>query len=277
MVIDDVLVFSAELYGLRRLGSLPRPKVSLQAEDLPGVSCLWEGNTHGGHRDRIQLVPNSGVPFENVLRAVQQSRRRVPGGHLDIRGLDGSFAPEAVRLLRSLGAEQDIEGPHTLMALDLRSLDDAAPLPARMTASVATDAESLAQLRSVVGQVYAGTDAEEAARADHEADFYHAPGTMTYLAVSENGQAVSTGSVLIIDGVANIWSVATLPTARGRGAASAIMRAACAEARRQGALVAGLRTTEELAKRGGLYHSVGFSVVGHERAWNLDHVDALEL
>lgn len=277
MIIDDVLVFSAELDGLRRLGNLLRPKVTIRPEDVPGASCLWEGNANGGHRDAIRLLPESGVPLRDVLRAVQHSRRRVPGGHLDIRGVGMSFDSTAVSLLRSLGAQRDTVGPHAMMALDLRSLDDTVEHTPGLTATVATDAASLAQLRSVVGQVYAGRDAAEAAEADNDADFYHAPGTMTYLAVSENGQAVSTGSFLIAGDVANIWSIATLPAARGRGAASAILRAACAEARRQGARAAGLRTTEQLARPDGLYHGVGFSFVGHEQAWNLHGVDALSV
>lgn len=277
MIIDDVLVFNAEREGLRTLANLPRPKVTIRPEDIPGAACLWETNTTGGHRDAIRLVPGSGVPLEDVLRAVQRSRRRASGGHLEIRGVSASFDPAAVTLLRSLGAQQDIQGPHTMMALDLRTFDDTTEQASGLTATVATDADSLARLRSVVGQVYAGRDASETAQADNDADFYHAPGTMTYLLVSEHGQAVSTGSILIAGGVANIWSVATLPAARGRGAASAIMRAACAEARRQGALVAGLRTTEELARTDGLYDSVGFTSVGHERAWNLDNIDSVRL
>lgn len=206
---------------------------------------------------------------------VRVSRRREPGGHLLIRGTGASFDPSTVSLLQSLGAQRDTDGPHTLMARDLTTGGDAAELTSWLSASVASDAESLAQLRSVVGQVYADRDA--ATDVDDEADFYHAPGVMTYLAVTEYGQAVSTGSILIVDGVANIWSVATLPTARGRGAASAIMRAARAEAHRQGAYAAALRTSEELAKDDGLYHCIGFGVVGHEYAWNLDNIDALRL
>jgi GNAT superfamily N-acetyltransferase len=276
MVIDDVLVFSAELQGLRRLANLPRPKVMLCPEDVPGALCLWgPGNVNGGHRDDVRLVPGSGVPIVDVLRAAERSGRRAPGGHVLIRGVAASFDPTSLAVLHSLGAQRDPDGPYTMMALDLRTHDDTAEPSPGLPVTVATDAESLAQLRSVVGQVYC--DGAESAAAGHadEADFYHAPGTMTYLAVTEDGQAVSTGSILIVDGVANIWSVATLPAARGRGAASAIMRAACAEARRQGALVAALRTTEDLARPNGLYQRVGFSVVGHEHAWTLDHVDAL--
>ena len=276
-MVDEALVFRAELEGLRLLANLPRPKVTIRAEDVPGASCLWETNAKGGHRDVVRLIPHSGVPLKETLAAIQRSARRVPGGHLEIRGIAASFDPVAVSLLRSLGGRQDTELPHTMMALDLSSLDDTTDDLRGLTATVATDAESLAQLRAVVGQVFEGVDEEEASKADNEADFYHAPGTMTYLAVSENGRVVSTGSFLIVDGVANIWSVATLPAARGRGAASAVVRAACVEARRQGARVAALRTTDELAKPGGLYQSIGFVVVGHEQAWNLDGIDALSI
>lgn len=57
---------------------------------------------------------------------------------------------------------------------------------------------------------------------------------MTYLAISNEKTVISTASLLIVDGVANIWSVATLPSERGQGAATAIMVATCLEARRQG-------------------------------------------
>jgi len=63
-----------------------------------------------------------------------------------------------------------------MMALDLSSLDDTADDRSGLTATVATDAESLAQLRALVGQVFADVDAEEAAEADNEADFLPRPG-----------------------------------------------------------------------------------------------------
>jgi GNAT superfamily N-acetyltransferase len=278
MITDDVLVFTAELQGLRRLASLPRPKVTILPEEVPGGFCLWgPGDANNSHRYEVRLVPGSGVALAEVLRSVRDSRRRAPGGHVQVRGVAASFDPAAVSLLESLGARRATDGPHTMMALDLSSPEAVAELPPGLAATIATDAESFRQLRAVVLQVYTGQAAAAAAQADVDADFFHAPGTMTYLAIGENGQVVSTGSFLIVDGVANVWSVATLPTARGRGAASAIMRAACAEAHRQGALVAALRTTAELAKDDGLYHHAGFSVVGHEHAWNLDDIDDISV
>lgn len=187
------------------------------------------GRRHRGRRAsrRGPAGPRSGVRLEDLLRALRESPIRVPGGHLQLRGVATSFGPATVAALGSHGGYQVTDGPYTMMALDLAPLED-------------------------------------------EADFFHAPGTMTYLVVSENGRAVSTGGILVVDGVANIWSVATLPAARGRGAATAIIRAACAEARRQGARVAALRTSEDLARKDGLYERVGFEVVGHEHVWNLD-------
>lgn len=130
----------------------------------------------------------------------------------------------------------------------------------------------------MVAQAFAGRSAEETRQPDVEADFFHAPGVMTYLAVRDrDGGVISTGSILVVDGVANVWSVATAPSARGRGAASAIMRAVCVEAPKRGAVVAALRTTDELARPGGLYASVGFELLGHERIWELDNIDDIDL
>ena len=252
MRIDDELVFNAELQGLRQLAALPRPKVPIIGEDVPGALCLWEGDSGGD----VRLVPHSGVPLAEVVGAA--------GGHepFQIRGIASSFDDSALSLLGTLDAQR-IDGLHTMMALDLSTFVNTSEI----TATVARDAQGLAQLRSVVRQVYLGFDST--AEADDEADFFHAPGVMTYLATFENGRAVSTGSILVVDKVANIWSVATLPTARGHGAASAVVRAECAEARRQGATVAVLRTSKELARIGGLYNSIGFSVVGYEQVWRV--------
>ncbi|QDP95445.1 GNAT family N-acetyltransferase [Microlunatus elymi] len=84
-------------------------------------------------------------------------------------------------------------------------------------------------------------------------------------------------ALLVVDGVANVWSVATAPSARGRGAATAIMRAVCSEAPKHGAAYAALRTTDHLARPGGPYDAVGFRLLGHERIWELDDVDDLQV
>lgn len=277
MVIDDNLVITAELEGLRRLARLPRPKVKVVQEDVPGASCIWsQSDTEGGHRDMVRLRPNSGVPMMNTLRAIRESTHRLPGGHLELRGAESSFAPET-ELLEKLGARENLTLPTALMTRDLGNLTGGLALTSpQLSVMVAVDAESLTRLRSVVAQAFTTATADEADGSNVEADFFHAPETMTYLAVKKNDSVISTGSILVVDGVANVWSVATLPSARGQGAATAIMEAICIEAKRQGAAVAALRTTDELARDGGLYNKVGFTLVGHEQIWELDHVDNLD-
>lgn len=279
MDINDTLVVTAELEGMRRLARLPRPKLRIVQEDVPGASCIW-GQTEdpdGERRDLVRLRPNSGVPMMETLRAVRASSQRLPDGHLELRGAESSFFAETA-LLQGLGGRENTCLPRALMARDLDEMTDDAGLSASgLSVTVADDAESLARLRTVVGRVFADATAEEAEQADVEKDFYHAPGVMTYLAVNDNNTVISTGSILIVPGVANVWSVATLPTARGQGAATAIMEAACIEAKRQGAAVAALRTTDALARAGGLYNRIGFELLGHEQIWELDDVDHLNL
>ena len=124
MIIDDVLVFRAELDGLRRLANLPRPRVTIRPEDVPGALCLWgPRSANDDHRYDGRLIPDSDVPLEDVLRAVQESGRRAPGGHLLIRGVAASFDTAAVALLTSLGAHRNTEGPYTMMAYDLRPVE----------------------------------------------------------------------------------------------------------------------------------------------------------
>jgi predicted N-acetyltransferase YhbS len=99
---------------------------------------------------------------------------------------------------------------------------------------------------------------------------------MAYPAVRDaEGQIISTSGILIADGVANIWSVATMPTERGGGAASAANWAACAEAKKRGARAAALRTMDDLAGVEGLYARLGFRLVGHEKIWEIDDLDRM--
>jgi GNAT superfamily N-acetyltransferase len=105
---------------------------------------------------------------------------------------------------------------------------------------------------------------------DPESDFYNAPEIMTCVAGVERGQVISAASILIVEGIANVWSVCTDENARGRGVASAVVHACLLEAHRQGAHAAVLGTSLELAKTDGLYNRLGFETVGHEHGWTID-------
>lgn len=276
-VLDDHLVVTAELEGMRRLALLDRPKISVVHEDVAGASCHWNQVPEGsGHWDLVRLRPDSDVPLRETLAAIQASTQRRRGGHLELRGAASSLAGESA-LLVELGGRMNTELPRELMARGLEFVPDVDSLGDGLSVVVATDAETLAGLRTVVGQAFHGAAVRPAESVDVEADFFHAPGVMTYVALLDAGVVVSTGSILIVDGVANVWSVATLPAARGRGAATAIMQALCGEATKQGAHAAVLRTTPNLAVPDGLYAKVGFVHVGQEYIWMLNDVDDLQL
>lgn len=277
--LDDHLVVTAEYEGMRTLARLDRPKVGVLQEDLPGASCIWNRSPRdAGHRDLVRLRPGGGVALTETLRAIVASAKRPRGGGLEIRGAADNLARET-DFLSALGGRQNFSLPRALMARHVnRDAASNEKLPAGCTVSVADDSASLLELRAVVGESFANAPAGEADPADVEADFFHAPGVLTYVAVRDpDGRVISTGSILISNGVANVWSVATSPSARGQGAATAIMRALCAEAARKGATAATLRTTDDLARPGGLYDNVGFTLLGHEHIWQLDAVDRLDL
>lgn len=277
MLIDDNLVVTAELEGLRTLARLNRPKVGVVQEDVPGASCIWKHRPSADPRDLVRLRPGSGVPLVETLRAIRSSHRRRPGGHLEIRGAAGSLATEA-DYLSHLGGREVLALPRALMARRVSTHDAEADAIPGSSVRVAEDAKSLAELRAVAGEAFADEKSDEGAQPDIEADFFHAPSAMTYLAVHRpDGRVISTGSILIVNGVANVWSVATSPSERGQGAATVIMRAICAEAATRGAAVAALRTTDQLARPGGLYRNVGFELLGHEHIWELDNIDNLSL
>jgi len=279
MIMDANLVITAELEGMRRLARLDRPRIHVLQEDIPGASCIWNLDKHeGGHRDLVRLRPGSGVRLLEILESIRASKQRQAGGHLEIRGSAADLDGEA-GFLTALGGREIRTLPRALMAKRVgAAASEEGSLEPGLTVSVADTPESLAELRVVVAQSFADRSEEDTSQPDVEADFFHAPGVMTYLAVRDrNGGVISTGSILVVDGVANVWSVATAPSARGRGAASAIMRAVCIEAPKRGAMFAALRTTDELARPGGLYAAVGFEFLGHERVWELDNIDDVGL
>nr|WP_228266065.1 hypothetical protein [Microlunatus elymi] len=197
MIMDANMVILAELKGMRRLARLDRPKIHVRQEDVPGASCIWNQRPQGGgHRDLVRLCPGSNVRLADTLRAIRASRHRPPGGHLEIRGAAGDLDRE-VGFLTELGGREVLTLPRALMARRVGgATDEAASLGAGLTVTVADSAEALAELRIVVAQSFAGATEEEARNADVEADFFHAPGVMTYLAVHDQDDAViSTGSI----------------------------------------------------------------------------------
>jgi GNAT superfamily N-acetyltransferase len=86
-----------------------------------------------------------------------------------------------------------------------------------------------------------------------------APGPMRLFLGYWCGEPVGTCEVLIVDGVAGIYSVATRAEYRGRGIATALIIAAVQEAVREGCSLACLEASEESS---GLYRRLGFRPCG---------------
>ena len=77
-----------------------------------------------------------------------------------------------------------------------------------------------------------------------------------------NGIATSSGLTVIDGGLASVQCMATLPEARGRGGAKAVLAAIEATARHHGASTVYLQTGGDNAAAQELYSRVGFAIVG---------------
>lgn len=124
------------------------------------------------------------------------------------------------------------------------------------------------------GQVASPRDAHEALEVICEVFYVPAapmarwtienPTMRVYLARRSNGAAVSAMGMQCYAGAAGISNVATLPTARRRGIAGAMMVRALEDARDAGCAVAALTATPEAQR---LYESLGFDACGVLEQW----------
>ncbi len=275
MAVAVADAYLAELHGMQRLAELPRPKVPYAPETIHGAFCLWRTNGDGSHVDNIRLDPRGRAPVAEILRGVQSSPLRVHGGSILVRTVADAIGEDDAALLDRLASSPQSTGYLMARSLD-RLLDEPQPRlrdtdDARVR--VPDSITEYLEVRRLVARVFGGGSASY----DPDTDFYSAPETMTYLAVRERGQIIAAASILIVDGIANVWSVCTEEAARGQGAASLVTHACLVEAHRQGAEAAALGTSRELAKPGGLYNRLGFDVVGHEHGWRLEDFDRIEL
>jgi GNAT superfamily N-acetyltransferase len=275
VVLDANDVYLAELKGMRILANLPRPNVPFAPEMIHGALCLWRTNGNGSHVDTIRIDPTAKSAVTDLLPGIASSPLRVRGGSIVVRTVDGGIGEDDAAMLDRLASSTRSTG--YLMARSLEQvpeepepqLRDGHDCCARTPANVS---EYLA-VRRLAASIFGGGESTY----DPESDFYSAPEILTYLALREGEQVTSAASVLVVDGIANVWSVGTLESARRRGAASVVVHACLIEAHRQGAHAAVLGTSFELARKGGLYHRLGFETVGLEHSWLLGDFDRLEL
>ncbi len=92
-----------------------------------------------------------------------------------------------------------------------------------------------------------------------------------YVGRVEQGEIVTSATLLLASDIAAIYDLSTLPTCRRMGYASALMRALLAEARRRGYAHAGLQTADAVP----FYQRLGFEIGFQEREyfWTADQVE----
>ncbi len=79
-----------------------------------------------------------------------------------------------------------------------------------------------------------------------------------------DGAPVATAVVMLAEGVAGLYGVATMPTARRQGIGTLITLAALQDAKAQGYRIAGLQSSQEAND---LYHTLGFSDLFYSGAY----------
>jgi predicted GNAT family N-acyltransferase len=275
MVVTVLDAYLAEVNDMKLLANLPRPNVPFEPEIFDGALCLWRTRGDGSHTDNIRLDPTTRPSVTDVLHRAKLSPLRVRSGNLLVGAVENTLSADDVALLDRLASSPKSTG--YIMARSLAHvLDESRPrlrdgqdFHAR---SPETEAEYL-EIRQLAADIFGGG----ASTYDPETDFYNAPDTMTYVAVHEQNKVIAAASILIVDGVANVWIVCTRESARGRGAASVVTHACLVEAYRQGATAAVLGTNHDLARPGGIYNRLGFETVGHEYGWMFNDFDRLAL
>jgi ribosomal protein S18 acetylase RimI-like enzyme len=162
------------------------------------------------------------------------------------RGLDA--------ILEAKGMHHAYDAPG--MAADLTTVRLDVPLPAGVTIRRLRDANELTPWIQVFVRAFSRPEAEGKVWRDAYAlcGFGDAA-AWTHFVAFLDGEAVATTSILLDDGLAGIYFVATLPEARGRGIGAAVTRAAMQFARDRGATQAALQASE---LGYGVYRSLGF-------------------
>lgn len=224
-------------------------------------SFLLEMGRAGGGIERDDAVRwtlgGSPLGYHNAVVgcAVSDARPVIDAftSELDRRALPGSWHVTPSMTPPSLwddllASGYDDGGEEPAMAV---ALDDVALVPAE----VARDDASLSAYRDVLAAGFG----EGPVEADWVTSVWRTIGldasSWVHVIGRHDGEVVSTATVHLTGDVAGVYFVATHPDARGRGAGTAITRAAMAEARRRGATLAVLGSSP-MGQR--IYERLGF-------------------
>lgn len=142
------------------------------------------------------------------------------------------------------------------MAADLNTLDETSSAPADLAITRVRDAESLARWCDLASVCFELPDFAAAAwRHWYKKVGVPEVSALTHYLGWRNGEPVAMGSMMLGAGVAGIYNVATLPSARRQGIGSAMTLAPLLEARAMGYRVGILQSSEMGV---GVYRNLGF-------------------
>ena len=228
--------------------------------DEPGLTWYssdtksWVGNLV----IRVQLAPEDvGAKVQAIIDYGKQKGRTISwtinpttqpadlGSYLEAHGMKGfDGIPNMVVDLETLPAANP---PADLV---IKRVDDATEVPKWVDAFVAAY-----ELDADAGKVFASALGNLNPKQRDTVHLYWS---------SRNGQPVATAVVMLAEGVAGLYGVATMPTARRQGIGTLITLAALQEARAQGYRIAGLQASQEAYD---LYHTLGFSDLFYSGAY----------
>ncbi len=223
---------------------------------LRGAELVDDGGVFG-------VMSHVGIPFFSGIATSNISEEQVPAVIDRFRAKRCAFRwwvtpstkPKGLaEILEAHGMRHAYDAPG--MAADLTTLDLDVPLPADVTIRQLTCAEEMNDWIDVVATTYE-TPPDEALlwRDAFEQCGFGDDVAWAHFVADRGGEAVATTSVLVENGLAGVYMVATLPQARGRGIGAAVTREAMRFARDRGAKAAALQSSDLGL---GVYRNLGF-------------------
>jgi GNAT superfamily N-acetyltransferase len=232
----------------------------------------WFGSWPGGEvvDDGQALVSLTGIPHP-ILNGVFRLRLSVETADRTIERAIARFRARGVPAFWWVGPKAsppDLEarldaqglppdGDVPGMAVDLRQIADELPAPPGVAIQPAEQTKDLEQLARVL---LAGFHFPEALAAPVIHGFTGAPpapeGTIRHYLARLEGTPVAATTLLLAAGVAGIYSVATVPEARGQGIAATLVAAALRDGRAAGYRI-GVLQSSEMGYR--VYQRLGFT------------------
>ena len=251
---DVRLAWSAAVDGWRQLAQLPSAVGVFTWEQINGADCFWWSGPPGTMAHQIFLTTTEDQILQTLDQALASPNCGVGSG-IVVRCID---TPESSRALARI--EPENVGTGLFMTCDLtKAREPVSPRPFRTT-MIATPAQHddlLAMLSSVYRDV-GGLTA-----------FFQGFGATQIIGVYDQDRLIASATIVRSGPTANIWSVATAATDRGRGAATTAVSAALDHAAKSGCATASLSTSDDLAQ---WYQRLGFEPVGREYTATIRHL-----